>query len=265
MPSDTVIGVGAGFRYSVYGPSYDPGPEYWNETGINMASNFNETIPECIWIVGIIEENGVCHLSFPVDGTYNLIYGSNTDSNEEVLNLLDESSYRVWLQVEPGNASVSDLINIVMSKYSHHSCITGFGVDVEWLETNTPEGRQVTDNEANLWVSEIKEHNPDYRLFLKHWEIEKMPPTSRNSIVFIDDSQMFSSLNQMVNEFEDWGNAFKPSKVGFQFGYSADKTWWGEFENPPKRIGNEILNRIPNAKSLFWVDFTIFEVFPPSD
>ncbi|MCP4898261.1 MAG: hypothetical protein GY906_14910, partial [bacterium] len=32
--------LGAGFRYSVYGPSYDPGPGYWASVGRQMAGSF---------------------------------------------------------------------------------------------------------------------------------------------------------------------------------------------------------------------------------
>jgi hypothetical protein len=263
-PYDTSYGLGAGFRYSVYGPDYDPGPNYWDSTGNVIASNFDDTAPECIWIVGVIVNSG-CNLNFPVEGNYDLINGSSRDYNEEIFDLFDESGYRVWLQVEPGNAPVDTLIKIVMSRYAHHPCITGFGVDVEWLETNTPIGRQVKDNEAKKWLFNIKSHNPKYRLFLKHWEVEKMPPTYRDDIVFIDDSQMFNNLGQMVSEFKYWGNYFKPADVGFQYGYSADETWWGEFDNPMKYIGDSIVNEISNAKSLFWVDFTIIDQYPPAE
>ena len=264
VPYDTTYGLGAGFRWSVYGPEYNPGNSYWDSVGQVMAANFDSATPECIWIVGVIEGRS-CHLNFPVNGNYSLIYGSSIDNNEEVFNLFDQSGYRVWLQVEPGNASVDDLIQIVINRYSHHKCITGFGVDVEWLETTSPIGRQVSDAEAVRWVNKVKTFNPRYRLFLKHWEVGKMPPTVRDDIVFIDDSQMFSSLSQMVNEFKYWGNYFKPADVGFQYGYSEDQSWWGEFDNPPKVIGDDILNNISNAKSLFWVDFTIIEIFPPSN
>jgi hypothetical protein len=90
-----------------------------------------------------------------------------------------------------------------------------------------------------------------------------MPPTKRDNIVFIDDSQMFVSMDSMINEFAEWGAHFAPANVGFQFGYPGDKKWWSEFENPMKEISNEILNKIPNTKELYWVDFSLFDVYPP--
>ncbi len=55
---------GAGFRYSVYGPPHDPGPEYWARTGVEMAKHFDGAVPEAIWIVGKKNGNGIL-LNFP--------------------------------------------------------------------------------------------------------------------------------------------------------------------------------------------------------
>jgi hypothetical protein len=89
-----------------------------------------------------------------------------------------------------------------------------------------------------------------------------MPPTYRSGILFLDDSQEFPSLGSMAAEFTGWGEAFAPSPVGFQFGYEADQAWWGRLANPPLEIGQEILARVPNATDLYWVDFTMEQVWP---
>jgi hypothetical protein len=255
--------IGAGFRYSAYGPEYNPGKNYWLSVGQQMASRFDGAKPECIWIAGTLNEKG-CRLNFPITNPSQFISGSATDENEDVFNLFDQNGVRVWLQVEPGMASVEELINIMLKKYSKHKCIIGVGVDVEWYKSyNEPDGKAITDAEANKWLSITRSYHPQYKLFLKHWLIEKMPQKARDGIVFIDDSQEFPSLKAMVDEFKIWGDAFKPAKVGFQFGYAPDRIWWSEFENPSKTIGDSIINRISNTSSLFWVDFTVIDVFPP--
>ena len=38
--SEAAVSVGAGFRYSAYGPDYDPGPQYWLRVGQEMAARF---------------------------------------------------------------------------------------------------------------------------------------------------------------------------------------------------------------------------------
>lgn len=40
---------------------------------------------------------------------------------------------------------------------------------------------------------------------------------------------------------------------------------YGEFEDPPVEIGNTLVTAVPNLEGLYWVDFTVFDVFPPED
>jgi hypothetical protein len=255
--------VGAGFRYSEYGPDYDPGPQYWLQVGQEMAGRFPDSQPETVWIVSRLNDDGTL-LNFPVEDDHPLIAGSEKDENEAALDLFDRNGFRVWLQAEPGHAPVEDLIDIILGRYKHHPSVVGFGVDVEWFEsTEKPEGRPVTDAEAKAWLEAVRRHNPDYRLFLKHWEIEKMPPTMREGLLFIDDSQILPSLDSMVDEFAEWGRAFAPAPVGFQYGYESDRPWWSKLDDPPGDVGRAILDRVPNTEGLYWVDFTVLDLFPP--
>jgi len=257
--------LGAGFRYSAYGPDWDPGPAYWLRVGQEMAARFPGAVGETVWIVGRLKGDGTL-LNFPVDGDHPLILGSETDENEAALDLFDRYGFRVWLQVEPGHAPVEELIDIVLDRYSDHPSVVGVGVDVEWFEsTDQPEGRAVTDAEARAWLAAAREHDPDYRLFLKHWEIGKMPPTAREGLLFVDDSQILPSLQAMVDEFAEWGRAFAPAPVAFQYGYESDRPWWSNLDDPPGDIGHAILARVPNAEGLYWVDFTVLELFPPQE
>lgn len=261
VPEDPALG--AGFRFSEYGPKYDPGAEYWQRVGLEMAQRFENAVPETVWIVGRLHGEGVS-LSFPIDSAHPLVKGSPQDKNEATLDLFDQTGFRVWLQIEPGNAPIEDLIHLVLERYAHHPSVVGFGVDVEWYEsTEKAEGKAVTDAEAAAWLAAVRSHNPDYRLFLKHWEIGKMPPTLRDGLLFVDDSQILPSLEAMVDEFAEWGEAFAPAPVAFQYGYPSDQQWWSKLEDPPGDIGRAIVSRVPNVEGLYWVDFTVLELFPP--
>ena len=55
--------LGAGFRYSSYGPAYDPGPEYWVSVGEQMAAKLSDSKPATIWIVGVLDGEGT-YLNF---------------------------------------------------------------------------------------------------------------------------------------------------------------------------------------------------------
>lgn len=255
--------LSAGFRYSAYGPEYDPGPEYWVQVGQEMAGRFEGAVPGAIWIVGQLAGEGTL-LNFPAEPESPLIQISERDSNERALLVFDSVGGRVWLQVEPGNAPVEELIHLVLDRYGHHPSVLGVGVDVEWYRsTDRPEGQPVTDSEARAWLAAARSHDSRFRLFLKHWEIGKMPPTVREGLLFVDDSQILPSLDAMVEEFADWGRAFAPAPVAFQYGYSSDQPWWRHLSDPPGEIGNRILAQTPNTEGLYWVDFTALEVFRP--
>ena len=96
---------------------------------------------------------------------------------------------------------------------------------------------------------DARPRGPDLVL-VKHWLTEKMPPTYRDGLVFVDDSQGHGSLANMVNEFSVWGRTFAPSPVGFQYGYQSDKSWWSGLADPPRDIGNALLSAIPNTRDL---------------
>jgi len=266
-PTTAAIGttLGAGFRYSIYGPAYNPGPEYWTSVGEGMSTLFPNARPMGIWIIGDIEGNQA-YLNFTgTSADPNILFG-DTDDNEAALTYFDEHNVKVWLQVEPGDADMLTLIDLVLGRYKNHPCVIGFGVDVEWYRSTggEAEGTPVSDAEASAWVEAVRAHNPGYRLFLKHWDTTYMPPTARDGIFFVDDSQQFTSLDQMVSEFTVWGEMFAPAPVGFQYGYPDDQVWWDKLQNPPAVIGNAILSAVPNTEALFWVDFTALDVFPPS-
>lgn len=264
MTNNNDSSLGAGFRYSSYGPPRNPGPDYWVSVGEQMSAKFPGSHPETIWILGNFMGGGSIYLNFRAETDDPHIVSGYVDMNEDILTMFDQKGFKVWLQVEPADADMLTLIDVVLNQYKHHPCVLGFGVDVEWYKSDgSPQGAPVTDAEAEAWVKAIRKINPKYQLFLKHWDTNWMPPTYRDGIVFINDSQQFENFEHLKTEFADWGRHFAPAKVGFQYGYPADKDWWSQLQDPPAEIGQAILASTPNTASLFWVDFTVLDVFPP--
>jgi hypothetical protein len=269
-------GLRAGLRSSPYGPKNGfPAPDYWLSSARSMASRFNGAVPALVWIVGTMESTegpeddftGRIKLSFPSPGgEFADIVFSDTDANEAYLEQFDRNGFKVWLQVEPANADVETLIKLVLDRYGKHPCVIGFGIDVEWLRWSrqNSEGAEVSDIQAQAWSERVRAYKPGYQLFLKHWLESKMPSSYRQGLAFISDSQEFTSLEQMLADFDAWGKAFATAPVGFQFGYPADGAWWRELADPPAAIGKAILARIPNTSDLYWVDFTMEEIWPPT-
>jgi hypothetical protein len=262
--------LSAGFRASRILGSYPgrqfPAASYWVQTGKQIASRFAGSTPSAIWIVSLYQDTDETQLNFPSPGgTYPFIRFISVDQNDAYLSQFDAEGFRVWLQVEPGPASVDTLIDLVLSRYKQHPCVVGFGVDVEWLNAKTNSGgRKLTDSaEVGRWERKVKSFNPSYTLFLKHYSQSWMPSVYRGEILFVDDSQQFTGgLTQMVSEFKSWGTKFAPNKVAFQFGYPKDSTWWKQYPDPFSSIGSALIAGIPNTAGLFWVDFTIVKLFP---
>lgn len=257
----------AGLRSSPYGISPFPQPTWWVNSSTDMASRFSGSTPEVVWVVGEVLFPVDCGLSFPnpTPGTTypNVVFKSSADENEAYFDAFDAAGVKVWVQVEPGNADVGTLIDLVMRQYQHHPSVIGFGVDVEWYQYKSfRTGKAVTDAEAAAWVAKVQSYNPAYLLFTKHWLVSKMPPTHRAGMVFVDDSQGFRNATAMVNEFAAWGRAFAPAPVGFQYGYARDRKWWRKYADPVKQLGDAIRAAVPNTSDLVWVDFTAEEIWP---
>jgi hypothetical protein len=255
---------GAGLRSSTYGRPNDPGPRYWARTGVEIAAKFPGARPEAIWIVSRLKDRGT-QMSFPVPpGGDPLITGMDEDISEPVLKLFDELGYRVWLQTEPGWAPVDQAFHLMLDRYGRHKCVIGVGVDIEWHRSNNPDrGDPVTDAMARTWLSAARSHDPSYRMFLKHFRANVMPPSVRDGILFVDDAQIYKSADEMIDSFAEWGRTFAPAPVGFQYGYRSDQPWWSRMKDPVKEIGDRILAATPNTETLIWVDFSIQDVFPP--
>ena len=258
----------AGFRASRITSSFPdnvfPDDNYWVHVGNGMSNKLNLSVPSSIWIVSLYQNNGITRLGFPVQkDSASKILGADYDQNENYLTRFDKEGFKIFLQIEPGSASIDTLIDMVLKRYGHHSCVTGFGIDIEWYEADKyKDGRKVSDSAAAAWEAKVKSFNKNYTLFLKHFNPEWMPKNYRGNIIFINDGQQFGSLNELKNDFINWSNYFPNNKVGFQYGYPADEIWWQKLNDPAKTIGEELISSVPNIYSLYWVDFSVTKIFP---
>jgi len=252
----------AGWRSSPYELQQEKDPGYWVNVAKDMASKIRNSVPSGVWILG--EDMGSqCHLTFDSSVAYPNVVFSKTDENEKYLDAFDAVGLKVWLQVEPADANVDTLIDLVLQRYHHHSCVTGFGVDVEWLQPDRyPDGRAVTSEEAQRWLSKVRSYDPNYQLFLKHWLVEKMPTAYAAGTVFVDDSQGFRDMNELADEFNQWATHFWPSKVYFQIGYASDQGWWSKLADPYQTITDKLTSENPNCNGVYWVDFTLKTLYP---
>jgi len=259
----------SGVRVSSYGmnQSYDGEfPDVTKMCGFadKMSSYYEGSTGVYILIVGTLSgDNDTCHLNFPVSGEYDYIEGSKYDKYEEYLTAFDKKGYSVWLQVEPGYADLETLVKLVMDRYGHHTCVKGFGIDVEWHKPveNSDRGTKLTNTVAKKVLAKVRSYNSSYTMFVKHW-MESYLPSKMEGLIYVNDSQQFGSLEEVREDFADWAENYAPYPVMFQIGYKADRWIWSEFSNPAKEFGQYIVDGCTSGNDIgiIWVDFTLNEV-----
>ena len=195
---------------------------------------------------------------------------NDEDRYDSYLAELDKASnIDVWLQVESGYTDIVKLAKVVMNRYQYHSCVKGFGIDVEWYQ-NTEDGEPgvpLTDSVAKSVDEAVKAINPEYSVFVKHWETGYLPPKYRGKnkdMVFVTDSQGFTSLTEATTHYDRWANHYDPNPVFFQIAYNADSSLWKSFENPLKGYGTYILQNLAESdqkRGIIWVDFTFIDAY----
>jgi len=275
-PSGVLSRFHVGFRssrYAFYNTCYPfPTPEEFVKVAKDYVSRVPGSVAGAAWIVGVMDVTtsgqftGYVNVGFPAEGKTapSHVHFASEDLSEAYLTAFDGAGVHVWLQVEPGQADVGELADLVLGRYGGHPSVVGFGVDVEWNKyrlTDAGEGTSspVTDVDARAWLAKVRARNPSYTLFLKHWEPSFMPPTEREGLLFIDDSLDLGTRTAMFDEFSTWGSSFEPAPVGFQIGYGADKVWWGPdagIADPPGELAKQ-LQSIPNCRAVLWVDFSL--------
>ncbi len=256
-----------GSRSSYYGFGSFPSPTQIASVYQKMAAKIPGSIPSAVWIVGGIDSSE-CRLEFPnpTGKTYpNIEFVESIDKHEPYLAEFDKIGAKVFLQVEAGMADMDTLIKLVMDKYSHHPCVAGFGVDIEWYpstgETNGADGginTKLTNEELRKWDAAVKKYNSSYRVYVKHWIPDYCGTGPVSDVIYINDTQGYSSASQLIREFGDWADYYAPNDVGFQIGYPNDSTWWSAMSDPLKEITEMINEEISTQTShIFWVDFTL--------
>lgn len=260
-----------------------------------MQGYYEDSDGAIILIVGLMHGDDTCGLEFPTSAGYKdkYVYDNDEDEYEELLTVLDSNGASVWLQVEPGNADLVKLAKEVMTHYKHHTCVKGFGIDVEWYCPAGTDGwgTKLSSTLADQVLAAVRDVNPEYTVFLKHWDWSWLP-VAKDGFIYVNDSQNYlgiseelegtelrNEINRLINsaplsdlndaasamkaDFADWARHFAPCPVMFQIGYEKDKPIWKRlYTNPAKELGDYILSgcHSGNDVGIIWVDFTLSEV-----
>ena len=286
----------AGCRSSEYGIDPFPTPSGWTTYVNKMKSYYKGSKGALVWIVGYVTEynsrrpelSWTCHLNFSVTDaelaeigltrTSSSLEGirfSEEDENEDYLTAFDKAGYDVWLQVESGKCDLETLAKVVMNHYKKHSCVKGFGIDVEWYNPGAYQnndggkgaklkgyGTQLSDEVANKVDKAVKGVKSNYSTFVKHWDSRWLPEKFPSDMIFVNDSQQFTSLEQMQQDFQYWAELYYPNNVFFQIGYDEDEDLWSTYSNPARDLGAYLLDGVKDSNKcgIIWVDFTLQSV-----
>jgi hypothetical protein len=185
-----------------------------------------------------------------------------TDAQHEAyLTYMDKLGVAVFLEIFPSKKANTNVLNEIdhwLTKFKHHKSVTGFGIDLEYYE-------KASDAAAKSWDEKIKSHNPAYRLFIRHYDPNFMPPTYRGKgdLIFVDFASE-ATVEDLSKGFAAWANRFAPTACAFQIGYPADEDgmngsntlgWW-KLKDPIREWGNMILEQVNNPDQelgLIWV------------
>jgi hypothetical protein len=265
-----------GLRNSEYGCTDFGGSEPCQPTYTNMYINatsqmhawFPTYAAAQIYVLGYYDTVGNTWLNFPSSGTN--IVTETVEGNEASLDAMDAKGQPYWLQVEPGDASITLLMDKVFTNYgpNHTGNIIGFGIDAEWYQPEScTDGCTVTNANAAAWISYLQTNYNSYcvggtcKMFLKHFNETHLPTNRTAGIVFGNDDEGNGNFATMLSEYDTWINTFSPSETFIQTGYPSDKaSIWGAWgSNAPRVIFDNITAGLPdnaNFTGFFFVDFS---------
>jgi hypothetical protein len=181
--------------------------------------------------------------------------------HEEYLTHMDRLGVTVFLEIFPSRKTKTDVLAEIdqwLNKFKHHPSVVGLGIELEYFG-------KASDEQAKAWDEKVKSIDPRYRLFLRHYSPDHMPPTYRGNgdLIFVCHSSE-ATIEELNKGFADWADRFFPTAVAFQIGYPADEDgmngsnelgWW-KLKDPIRDWGTSILPLIKHPQQelgLIWV------------
>lgn len=191
-------------------------------------------------VVAQAHENELTYVPFPFEKKGHIYSYNQTDKVEPYLNKFDEDGLKVILSIQPNRADVSDLIDIVLSRYGHHKSVIGINVDLEWKLSGNP--NHVNTAERDLWLKKIQSYNPKYKLFLTYFKDYTYFPDDTKDIVILFDGER-ATQKEILKRYNELALHFE--SVGIYTGYSSNI--------PPTASYDSIMEAAPNTRYILHV------------
>ena len=191
-------------------------------------------------VVAQAHENKLAYVPFPFEKKGYIYSYNQTDKVEPYLTRFDKDGLKVILSIQPNGADVSDLIEIVLSRYGHHRSVIGVNVDLEWKLTGNP--NHVSNEERDLWLKRVQGYNPEYKLFLTYFKDYTYFPDDKKDVIILFDGER-ATQNEILKKYEALASYF--TSVGIYTGYSSSI--------PPTASFDSIMEAAPNTRYILHV------------
>lgn len=238
-----------------------PSKEQWIDY-INDISETGNYEPAILWIVGSYHDGGI-KFNFPGKNiSHKAVFFSDIDINEQYLEFFDKKNVKVFLYIEPGRGDLNTALRAMIQRYSHHKCIVGVAIDLEWYKTDSsnPFGSLIQSTEIEDILTKIKSFNAEYKLLLKHWDINKIEKYDNKDLLYLQSMEGIKSLEELIDRHKIWSRFFYPNSVGSEVGFVKDMLFWSHFDDPINDIPSILDKYTKEKSSFFWSETSLYEV-----
>jgi hypothetical protein len=191
-------------------------------------------------VVAQAHVKGLTFVPFPFEKKRYIYSYTQEDQVESYLNRFDKDGLKVILSIQSNRADVSDLIDILLSRYGHHKSVIGINVDLEWKLTGNT--NHVSNKERDMWLKKIKGYNSEYRLFLTYFKDYTYFPDDKKDVIILFDGER-ATQNEILKKYEELASHF--TTVGLYTGYSTNI--------PPTASYDSIMETAPNTRYILHV------------
>lgn len=234
----------SGIQSGVYDNSNFTQPAiYWSESARQVGGQ-NGIVD---LVVGQAQDNGLCFVPFPYNNgdPKGYIYSwVSEDQAEPYLKQLEKDGKKVILSIQPNKANVSEVIDLILSRYGNHKNILGINIDCEWKNTGT--AQRVSDAERDMWVAKIHNYNSEYMLFLTNYFDYTYFPSDNDNIVVMFDAEGKSQAD-ILSDYGQLATHF--TTVGLYTGFPSN--------TPPTVNDSYIIAAANNTKYILHNTWTI--------
>lgn len=236
----TASGTHASERYTVgvwNNFDFSKSAEYW----VDITRQFGGNQGVFDLVIAQANSDGFVYLPFPISSENYLRADTEVDNAEPYLDKFDSNGLKVILSIQPLRANITQIIDILLSRYGHHHSIIGVNIDLEWKESEMP--NHVNNEERDIYLNELRKYNLEYKLFLTYFQNYTHFPQDDEDLVILYDGQSDTQQN-LLKHYRELAQYY--NTTGIYTGYSTS--------TPPAASLDSILIAVPDTAYIIHTD-----------